>query len=73
MTSILLYYIINFMHFVQGTRENLRKHERNLIDPLKQNGNSVSHLLQQSVNCSFCIYEFRMILTVNSDYILKQR
>jgi hypothetical protein len=37
------------------------------INPLKPNGNYMSHLL----NSSFCIYGFRMILTVNSDYFLK--
>jgi hypothetical protein len=40
--------------------------------PLKPNGNCMSHLLQESVT-AFCIYGFRMILNVNSDYFHKQR
>jgi hypothetical protein len=32
---------------------------------------STSHLPQQSIN-SFCIYVFRIILRINSDYFLKQ-
>jgi hypothetical protein len=43
-----------------------------VIKPLKPSVKYMSHLLQQSVT-SFCIYVFRMILTVNSDYFLKQR
>jgi ABC-type antimicrobial peptide transport system permease subunit len=43
------------------------------INPLKPNGNYMSHLLQQSKTLLFCIYGFRMILIVNSNYFLKQR
>jgi hypothetical protein len=43
-----------------------------LINLLKPNGNYMYHPLQQSVT-AFCFYEFCMILTVNSDYFLKQR
>jgi hypothetical protein len=37
-----------------------------LLNPLKPYGKYMSHLLRQSVNL-FCVYTFRMILTVNSD------
>jgi hypothetical protein len=43
------------------------------INPLKPSNNYMYHLRQQSITkSSFCIYVFRMILTVNRDYFLKQ-
>jgi hypothetical protein len=43
-----------------------------MINSFKTNGNYVQAVLTIS-NSSFCIYVFRMILTVKSDYFLKQR
>jgi hypothetical protein len=40
-----------------------------MFDPLKSNGNYIYHLLQQSVILHFV---FPMILSVKSDYFLKQ-
>jgi hypothetical protein len=42
------------------------------INPLKPNGKYMSHLLQQSIT-AFCFCGFHVILTVHSDYFLKQR
>jgi hypothetical protein len=47
-----------------------------LLILLENIGNVLYHLLQHSISMNFapvCIYVFRMILTVNSDYFLKQR
>jgi hypothetical protein len=41
------------------------------INPLKLSGNYIYHLLHQSVTQRF-IHVFRMFLTANSDYFLKQ-
>jgi hypothetical protein len=43
-----------------------------LFNILKPGGNYMSHLLQQSVTLYFCTYGFGMMLTINSDYFLKQ-
>jgi hypothetical protein len=43
-----------------------------IFNPLKPNDKYVPVALTIS-NASFCIYMFRVILTANSDYFLKQR
>jgi hypothetical protein len=56
----------------QGKRplETPRHRWENNINPLKPNGNYVPPVLITN-NSAVCIYGFRMILRVNSDYNLK--
>jgi hypothetical protein len=41
--------------------------------PLRPSGNYMYHLLFIISDATFCIYVFRMILGINSDYFLEQR
>jgi hypothetical protein len=42
------------------------------LNPLKPSGNYVL-LISTVSHTSFCIYVFRIILSLNTDYFLKQR
>jgi hypothetical protein len=49
-------------------------YEKNLLcNSLNAGGNYLYHLIQQLINFLICFYVFRVILSVNSDYFLKQR
>jgi hypothetical protein len=43
---------------------------KGLINPLKFNGNYMYRLILSVSNAVLCIYEFHMILSVNTDYFI---
>jgi hypothetical protein len=68
--------IVNVRNDIQDFASKINKRSlkerstESYFNPLKPNGNCMSHLLQQSDNYSFCIYEFCRIFNVNRNYFL---